>query len=400
MRISDLQFFKRGKHEGKLRVILDGKKVAGEALECDDSYYIEREDGVGLKIIKNNPFKYASLEETNKNLSYFKSKNFDIFPKIIEHNVDSDYILMKVEHLEKQASSFTVPKWVPEDHHKFLQDKLPTSISLLNKFNNTFIKENLFPEDEWCKKKNIVGDKVVDFHRFKVHKDRYQIPARVSSKDCKKIFDNAVKRYLARGDNKWKGKIYQGHIFNNGHVFEGYSSDGVNFDSYRKLNFYYMNKAENNKVLDLGCNEGFFSTQASLAGASSVTGVDLCKEDIQLSKEIRDEITGLDNIEYIQADAVDFVKNDKNKYNLTFLSSVLHQIYPNNKGAENFLHDIASKTEYLCLETPLDHKLMDISPKSMYNFLSKFFDLVRILFVYDAYSSGYRAIFVCWRPKP
>ena len=108
----------------------------------------------------------------------------------------------------------------------------------------------------------------------------------------------------------------------------------------------------------------------------------------------------LNNIEYIQADAVDFVKNDKNKYNLTFLSSVLHQIYPNNKGAENFLHDIASKTEYLCLETPLDHKLMDISPKSMYNFLSKFFDLVRILFVYDAYSSGYRAIFVCWRPKP
>ena len=62
MRISDLQFFKRGKHEGKLRVILDGKKVACEALECDDSYYIEREDGVGLKIIKNNPFKYASLE--------------------------------------------------------------------------------------------------------------------------------------------------------------------------------------------------------------------------------------------------------------------------------------------------------------------------------------------------
>ena len=50
MKISDLQFFKRGKHEGKLRVILDGKKVAGEALECDDSYYIEREDGVGLKL--------------------------------------------------------------------------------------------------------------------------------------------------------------------------------------------------------------------------------------------------------------------------------------------------------------------------------------------------------------
>jgi len=208
-----------------------------------------------------------------------------------------------------------------------------------------------------------------------------------------------VGRYLARGDNKWKGKIYQGHTFSNGHVFKGYKSDGINFDSYRKLNFYYLNKARGKKVLDLGCNEGFFSTQASLAGAESVTSIDLCKEDIQLASEIRDEITGLRNIEYIEGDVVDFVKNDTNKYNLTFLSSVLHQIYPNTKGAEEFIGNIARRTEYLCFESTADHKLMNIPLKQIKEFFLKFFHGVRFLFAYDAYSSGYRIIFMCWSPR-
>ena len=77
----------------------------------------------------------------------------------------------------------------------------------------------------------------------------------------------------------------------------------------------------------------------------------------------------------------------------------MHQIYPNNKGAKDFMFNIASKTDYLCMESPFDHKLMNISLKCMEEFLLEFFDLVRFLFVYDAYSSGYRAVIVCWRSK-
>ena len=160
-----------------------------------------------------------------------------------------------------------------------------------------------------------------------------------------------------------------------------------------------MNKAKGKKVLDLGCNEGFFSTQASLAGAKSVTAVDLYDHDIELASEIRDEITGLKNIEYIQGDAVDFVKNDTGKYHLTFLSSVLHQIYPHTKGAEDFIANIARRTEYLCFESTANHKLMNISLKQMKEFFSKFFHRVRFLFAYDAYSTGYRVIFMCWNPR-
>jgi len=370
-----------------------------QSLKGDDCVYVNLGDGTGIKIIKDNRPKYHSLTETDKNLSYFKSKGFSFFPEIINHNIDSDKLLMKVEHLNDDELPHWMPSWIPQEDHEFIKEELQAPLYLLNKLNNAFLEENITPEDEWCKKGNIIGDKIADFHRFKVDQNRYHIPTQTSKEDCEKIYSNAVKRYLSKGDNKWKGKIYQGHTFSNGFSFKGYSSDGKNFDSYRKLNFYYMNKAKGNKVLDLGCNEGFFSTQASLAGAESVTGVDLYDHDIELASEIRDEITGLKNIEYIQADAVDFIKNDTNKYNLTFLSSVLHQIYPHTKGAEDFIGNIAKKTEYLCFESTANHKLMNIRLKEIRKFFWQFFHGVRFLFAYDAYSTGYRVIFICWDPK-
>jgi|TARA_R110000824_G_scaffold47251_1_gene134762 2-polyprenyl-3-methyl-5-hydroxy-6-metoxy-1,4-benzoquinol methylase len=388
-----------GKHHGEAKFVMDETPFEGECVNSDDSHYVKLEDNVGLKIIKNNEARYGTLEEASENLDYFKTKKINIFPEIIEHNIDADKLLMKVKHLEDKDLPHRMPSWIPKEDHEFVKRELQAPLDLLNKLNNVFIDEKITPEDEWCKKGNIIGDKIIDFHRFKIDNNRYEIPTEANPEDCQKIFNNAVGRYLARGDNKWKGKIYQGHTFSNGHVFKGYKSDGINFDSYRKLNFYYLNKARGKKVLDLGCNEGFFSTQASLAGAESVTSIDSCKEDILLASEIRDEITGLKNIDYIEGDAVDFVKNDTNKYNLTFLSSVLHQIYPNAKGAEEFIGNIARRTEYLCFESTANHKLMNISLEQIREFFANFFHGVRFLFAYDAYSSGYRVIFMCWNPK-
>lgn len=393
-----------GKHHGDVEFILDDKPFKGHCINSDDSFYVELGDGVGLKMIKDNEPRYGTLQEASENINHFKEKKVNIFPEVMDHNIDGDHLLMKVRHLGKpllrdEETPNPMPSWMPEKDHPFAKRELQAPLSLLNKLNNAFLEEKITPEDEWCKKDNIIGDKIIDFHRFKVDKNRYEIPTQASREDCQKIYDNAVKRYLSKGDNKWKGKIYQGHTFSNGFSFKGYSSDGKNFDSYRKLNFYYMNKAKGKKVLDLGCNEGFFSTQASLAGAKSVTAIDLYDHDIELASEIRDEITGLKNIEYMQGDAVDFVKNDTNKYHLTFLSSVLHQIYPNTKGAEEFIGNIARRTEYLCFESTANHKLMNISLKQMKEFFSKFFHQVRFLFAYDAYSTGYRIIFMCWNPR-
>ena len=65
------------------------------------------------------------------------------------------------------------------------------------------------------------------------------------------------------------------------------------------------------------------------------------------------------------------------------------------KGADNFLSDISKKTNTLCYETALDHPLMDISITDVFYKLKKYFRTVRLMYVYDAYSSGYRGIFLC-----
>jgi hypothetical protein len=50
----------------------------------------------------------------------------------------------------------------------------------------------------------------------------------------------------------------------------------------------------------------------------------------------------------------------------------------------------------MAYETPVDHPLMNISLESIQNNLKKYFPRVRLTYVYNAYSSGYRAIFMCW----
>jgi len=61
-----------------------------------------------------------------------------------------------------------------------------------------------------------------------------------------------------------------------------------------------------------------------------------------------------------------------------------------------FLTNISKHTKYMAYETPVNHPLMSISLESIQNNLKKYFPHVRLTYVYNAYSSGYRAIFACW----
>jgi len=81
---------------------------------------------------------------------------------------------------------------------------------------------------------------------------------------------------------------------------------------------------------------------------------------------------------------------------MVILSSVLHQIYPNMVGSEEFLANISKSTKYMAYETPVNHPLMNISLENIHYNLMKYFPHVRLTYVYDAYSSGYRAMFMCW----
>jgi len=46
-------------------------------------------------------------------------------------------------------------------------------------------------------------------------------------------------------------------------------------------------------------------------------------------------------------------------------------------------------------ETPVNHPKMNLSLGKIKGTLKKWFPVIKLTYVYDAYSSGYRAIFIC-----
>lgn len=327
------------------------------------------------------------LEKKSEHLEYIKKVNSPVFPKI--HDIVSTDIatLIKCENVEQEVTT---------------NDHITACIEEINRL-------QLAPEDEWCKFQeseglsNIIGPKIVDFQRFKHLPSRYEFPTNVTTEELDKVYKEALVKYQARGDNKWKGRIYQGMKFSNGYVMPGYSSDGKIFDSYRKSTLCYFNKCKNQNVLDMGCNEGFYSLQAALHGAKRVDSFDLCEEDIWLAKNIYSR-TDLpqDKIHYNVGNIVDWVIRDCPRYyNIAFLLSVLHQIFPNFEGSDSFLFMLSKKCNYLVFETPINHPCMQTSNlKEIRTRLERHFKNVRFLYKYKAYSKGDRAIYICSNNLP
>ena len=66
------------------------------------------------------------------------------------------------------------------------------------------------------------------------------------------------------------------------------------------------------------------------------------------------------------------------------------------EGSKEFLENIKNKSDFMFYETPVNHPLMNISLPQIQKILEETFPTVRLQYVYDAYSSGYRAIFICY----
>ena len=73
-----------------------------------------------------------------------------------------------------------------------------------------------------------------------------------------------------------------------------------------------------------------------------------------------------------------------------------HGVQATRENWPEFLANISKSTKYMAYETPANHPLMSIPLESIHYNLMKYFPHVRLTYVYDAYSSGYRATFVCW----
>ena len=323
-----------------------GEAFSGVGIRGDDALWIPYSDDIGVKIVANNS-KYQSLSDSLETVELIKEKNNTVFPIIYNAKIskddasDEEYLLIVMENMGAPDKKINVPHYVPAQDKEYVQHALQADPNVSTRIVRDITTLRLCPEDEWYKSINLIGGKIVDFHRFRIMHRRYFMPAHDKTvEDLQKIYRNMVDRYKTvldkHGTPKWKGRIYQGFGFDNGYLMEGYLSGNDMYDSYRKLPFVPINKSRGKKVLDIGSNQGFFSFQAALHGASDVLGIEATEQDVLAARDIK-EITKLNNVKFINGDAVEHVMKTDEHYGLVIFNSVLHQIYPNFHESEEFM---------------------------------------------------------------
>ena len=82
---------------------------------------------------------------------------------------------------------------------------------------------------------------------------------------------------------------------------------------------------EGKTVLDVGCNCGFWSIQARLAGAKSVLGVEASAGNVEQARFITD-VAGLDGIEFEVASAYDLSKERHGEFDLVLYFGLLYHL--------------------------------------------------------------------------
>ena len=95
-----------------------------------------------------------------------------------------------------------------------------------------------------------------------------------------------------------------------------------------------------------------------------------------------------DNVNFYNTDAIRFLEDTDETYCLIIANSILHQVYRNLEGADPILDIISNKCEYFAFESPVNHTTMKIGLPEIYSILNRHFKTVRLLFVYDAYSTA------------
>ena len=386
---------------------IDGEEFSEEGIRGDDAIWLPYSSERGLKVIRQNE-KYNSLDESLENIQYIRGCHSKAFPEIYWCEKcfcknGNEYLLCLIENVRSTTKSKLSNKeklYLPQQDLEFIEAVLENNQADISQVTEEFANLRLLPEDEWYKSINFINGKIVDFHRFEKMDERYKLvsPSKDIA-DITEIYNNIVSRYTSvldsNGTPKWKGRIYQGFVFDNGAQMPGYTSDNKVYDSYRKLPFVPLNKVKGKNVLDLGSNQGFFSFQSAIHGAKSVTGVEIQAEDVMAANDIKN-ILETENVNFIKGDAINYLLSSEEHYGLIIANSVLHQIYPNLDDSDEVLGKISKCSEYFSFETPMNHPKMRVSMPDLYSKLSKHFKIVRLLNVYNAYSSGYRANFVCY----
>lgn len=351
----------------------------GKGLVGDKAIWMPYGSGRGLKIVLKEE-EVVDLPTMN----LLQNTKSTVFPKI-------NWVL------EGKACGFPCIVFDMEDvsNVKCADDRQ----KVLNRCTNAFQSLQLLPEDEWYKSINLINGKIVDFHGFKTMPERYAFPHKCDRKVLEDLYDKGPRWHTRKkdlGDTTPKDTLYQGFRFAGGFELTGYSSNRKIFDSYRKLAYMPFRKMEGRRVLDIGCNQGFFTFQALTHGAKEIVALEYEAKHLDFAKQLNKTAFQSGQIQFIHGDANQYTENYKGKkFDVVIMLSVLHQMYPNLKGADKFLNRIAGMTNYFSFENPTNHPKMKLTARQTQKILQKHFRTVRHLYQYEAYSPGQRAIFIC-----
>jgi ubiquinone/menaquinone biosynthesis C-methylase UbiE len=149
-------------------------------------------------------------------------------------------------------------------------------------------------------------------------------------------------------------------------------------DKIYKLNVSkYLDYHYYNKVLDLGCGEGDF-TQLIAKKAKSVKAVDISSKAIDRAKIKFSK----ENIEYICSGALEFVKQEKNRYDLIFCLEMLYYLEQNEQ--EILLYYLSKILEnngvlYLGLVVGGDNQYGEyFTYESAFSLINKYFKIINV----------------------
>ena len=321
----------------------------------------------------------TALSDWKTRINFFKKKS-------MAHRIVSKFQILSGKYMSKKSIPKELKKQIPG-----LGSVLSCSLDSIESCATELARWKLQPSDDWSKPKNLIRKQIVDFHFFKYMPESYAFPI---SKNKIPLLN---KLYQSRLDSGQASLLSQGFRFSNDYCMPGISSNNKIYNSYRQLPFLPLIMCTNNKVLDLGCREGFLSFQAVIHGAAKVTAIDQDLNNIDFAKKINQICFQFNQIHFREADIESFIlEYNRHKFFVTFLLSVLHKIYPNMKGAGQFLSKLASISKRTAFETPICHPQMSIGIKKIYAILNEHFKSVRFLYIYKKKSLDYRAIFLCY----
>lgn len=248
---------------------------------------LEYREGIGIKVLMEEMtsgpvLENFYIEEYCIIHSYFASKG--IAPKIYNFGEVDDYNYVEIEDVTCKKNSINVT------------GDLVVKVSELS----GFIIPHMI-EFKHSDGKNFLNGYYLDFHGFKIDKEKFEL-----------WFRNKVKDSHWGNQKNGENYSYQGNI-----IVDGKRNIEQRVEEMQLRSYDFGNKT----VLDIGCNLGMMSLWARDNGAKKVVGVD-CFHNFKLLADIYKFYTSTNNVEFIEEE-IDPEEIDKfGKFDIVFYFAV------------------------------------------------------------------------------